>query len=42
MSEEKNTLPDDDAGVYATVIEKILKSPIEPTLGKWSGRINFL
>ena len=28
--------------VYATVIEKILKSPIEPTLGKWSGRINFL
>ena len=28
--------------VYATVIEKVLKSPIEPTLGKWSGRINFL
>ena len=28
--------------VYATVIEKILKSPVEPTLGKWSGRINFL
>ena len=28
--------------VYATVIEKVLKSPVEPTLGKWSGRINFL
>jgi uncharacterized protein (DUF1501 family) len=28
--------------VYATVIEKILKSPVEPTLGKWSGRINFV
>ena len=28
--------------VYATVIEKVLKSPVEPTLGKWTGRINFL
>jgi uncharacterized protein (DUF1501 family) len=28
--------------VYATVIEKVLKSPVEPTLGKWAGRINFL
>jgi uncharacterized protein (DUF1501 family) len=27
--------------VYATVIEKVLKSPVEPTLGKWAGRINF-
>jgi uncharacterized protein (DUF1501 family) len=26
--------------VYATVIEKVLKSPIGPTLGKWVGRIN--
>jgi len=28
--------------VYATILEKILKSPIEPSLGKWSGRINFM
>ncbi len=28
--------------VYATVIEKVLKSPVEPTLGKWSGRINCM
>ena len=27
--------------VYATVIEKVLNSPVEPTLGKWAGRINF-
>ena len=28
--------------VYATVLESILKSPAEQTLGKWSGRTNFL
>ena len=28
--------------VYATVIEKVLNSPVDPTLGKWSGRVNFL
>ena len=28
--------------VYATVIEKVLTSPVDPTLGKWSGRVNFL
>jgi uncharacterized protein (DUF1501 family) len=28
--------------VYATVVEMVLKSPVDPTLGKWSGRINFL
>jgi uncharacterized protein (DUF1501 family) len=28
--------------VYATVIEKVLKSPIGPTLGNWTGRINCL
>ena len=28
--------------VYATVIEKVLKSPVDPTLGKWSGRINCM
>ena len=28
--------------VYATVIEKVLNSPVEPTLGKWSGRINCM
>ena len=28
--------------VYATVLESILKSPAEQTLGKWSGRSNFL
>jgi uncharacterized protein (DUF1501 family) len=27
--------------VYATVIEKVLNSPVEPTLGKWTGRVNF-
>jgi len=27
--------------VYATMIEKVLKSPVEPTLGKWAGRVNF-
>jgi len=26
--------------VYATVIEKVLNSPVDPTLGKWSGRVN--
>ena len=28
--------------VYATVLDSILKSPAEQTLGKWSGRANFL
>ena len=28
--------------VYATVIEKVLKSPIGPTLGTWSGRVNCM
>ena len=28
--------------VYATVIEKVLNSPVDPTLGQWSGRVNFL
>jgi uncharacterized protein (DUF1501 family) len=28
--------------VYATVLEAVLKSPPEQTLGKWSGRTNFL
>ena len=28
--------------VYATVLESVLKSPPEQTLGKWSGRTNFL
>ena len=28
--------------VYATVIEKVLNSPVDPTLGKWIGRVNFL
>jgi uncharacterized protein (DUF1501 family) len=28
--------------VYATVIEKVLKSPVGPTLGNWSGRVNCL
>ena len=28
--------------VYATVLESILKSPAEQSLGKWSGRTNFL
>ena len=28
--------------VYATVIEKILKSPIDQTLGTWIGRVNCL
>lgn len=28
--------------VYATLIEGVLKSPVEPTLGNWNGRINFL
>ena len=26
--------------VYATVLEKVLKSPSDPTIGKWSGRVN--
>jgi uncharacterized protein (DUF1501 family) len=26
--------------VYATMIEKVLKSPVDPTLGNWSGRVN--
>ena len=28
--------------VYATVIEKVLKSPVGPTLGTWTGRVNCL
>lgn len=28
--------------VYATLIEKILRSPSEPSLGKWNGRVNFM
>lgn len=28
--------------VYATVLESILKSSVEQTLGKWTGRTNFL
>jgi uncharacterized protein (DUF1501 family) len=28
--------------VYATVIEKVLKSPVGPTLGTWAGRINCM
>lgn len=28
--------------VYATVIEKVLNSPVDPIMGKWSGRVNFL
>jgi len=28
--------------VYATMIEKVLKSPVEQTLGKWAGRVNCL
>ena len=28
--------------VYATMIEKVLKSPIDPTLGAWTGRVNCL
>ena len=28
--------------IYATVLESILKSPVEQTLGKWSGRTNFM
>ena len=28
--------------VYATVIEKVLKSPVGPTLGSWAGRVNCL
>jgi len=28
--------------VYATLLEGVLKSPIEPILGNWIGRINFL
>ncbi len=28
--------------VYATVLESVLKSPAEQSLGKWSGRTNFL
>jgi len=28
--------------VYATILESVLKSPAEQTLGKWSGRTNFL
>jgi uncharacterized protein (DUF1501 family) len=26
--------------VYATMIEKVLKSPVDQTLGNWSGRVN--
>ena len=28
--------------VYATMIEKVLKSPVEQTLGSWAGRVNCL
>lgn len=28
--------------VYATILESLLKSPVEPVLGKWSGRAKFL
>ncbi len=28
--------------VYATILESLLKSPVEPVLGKWSGRTKFL
>ncbi|NCA26059.1 MAG: DUF1501 domain-containing protein [Actinobacteria bacterium] len=28
--------------IYASIIEGILKTPAEKSLGKWSGRINFL
>lgn len=26
--------------VYATMLEKVLKSPVDPTLGNWAGRVN--
>jgi uncharacterized protein (DUF1501 family) len=28
--------------VYATMLEKVLKSPVDPTLGNWTGRVNCL
>jgi uncharacterized protein (DUF1501 family) len=28
--------------VYATILEGVLKSPVEPVLGKWAGRSKFL
>ena len=28
--------------VYATLLEGVLKSPVEPVLGKWTGRTKFL
>ena len=28
--------------VYASLLEGVLKSPVEPSLGNWSGRVNFL
>ena len=28
--------------VYATILESLLKSPVEPILGKWNGRTKFL
>ena len=28
--------------VYATMIEKVLKSPVDPTIGKWAGRVDCL
>jgi len=28
--------------VYATILESLLKSPVEPVLGRWSGRTRFL
>lgn len=28
--------------VYATILELLLKSPVEPVLGRWSGRTKFL
>lgn len=44
----KNLIKDDLAvttdfrDVYATLLEKILNSPAEQTLGKWAGRTNFM
>jgi uncharacterized protein (DUF1501 family) len=28
--------------VYSSLIEGVLKAPVEPTLGNWKGRVNFL
>lgn len=32
----------DFRNVYATLLEGVLKSPVEPVLGKWAGRTKFL